>query len=117
MFERFDTYGSGLNILFNGSDVFKTKLGGFIKVIVNILVFTYAIGKIQQLWLREDPLIQTISKLVKLNETEHLNLADNDFDLVAMIMENDFAAGSTRIVKVPRNVGEIRMVMLKVDQP
>ena len=45
MLASFDTYGTGLPILFKGSDVFKTKLGGFIKILINILVFIYALNK------------------------------------------------------------------------
>jgi hypothetical protein len=55
MLARFDTYGQGLPIIFNGSDTFKTKLGGLIKILINILVFAYAVGKIRQLYNGEDP--------------------------------------------------------------
>ena len=115
MLASFDTYGTGLPILFKGSDVFKTKLGGFIKILINILVFIYALNKIRQLWLLEDASILTISKLVDLNKADHLNLVDNDFDLMAMMMDTDFATNTAKVMRVPRSVGQIRMVSMKID--
>jgi len=52
---------------------------------------------------------------VSLNEAEE-NLAKNNFDLTAMIMKQNYATNKASVMKIPKNIGQIRLVSLKPGQ-
>ena len=54
MLARLDNHGVGLQVLFRGDGLFKTKVGGFISLLVTILVVGYAAQKVVKLYNHDD---------------------------------------------------------------
>jgi hypothetical protein len=54
-------------------------------------------------------------KLFDRNATQDLNLAENGFDLLAFMIKYNLA-GESEIFKIPKRIGEIRLVSFRVPR-
>ena len=107
MLASFDNHGVGLQVLFRGDSLFKTKFGGFVTLLVYILMVGYASQKIIKLYTHDDSLIVTIEKLRDKKTTpDNLNFTDHGFDLTVGVTKKHEKIG----IEVPRDIGEVRLV-------
>jgi len=105
--KRFDKNGHRLNLLFSGKDSFKTRMGGVVSILINIVVCYYAYGKIKKLAYRKDPAITTTQQNVAIDGT--INLTDNHFDWMFIISKLNEVTENFESVKVPASIGSFRM--------
>ena len=91
MLQKLDSFGQNLQLHFRGTNLFKSKLGGLISLIIQILVLGYGLTKIQKLVNKADPTIISIDKVVDLSKTKYLNLTENGFDLAISIYDTDYS--------------------------
>ena len=82
-----DRYGHSPKLLYAGEESFKTRLGGAVYIMLQLVVFSYATGKFMQLYSKSDPTITTTTNQMSLAETGPLKLAENPIHLMINILE------------------------------
>lgn len=65
---------------------------------------------------RDDPTRVSVVQLFDRNATEDLNFAENGFNLKAMMMKISLPTGQGEVFKIPKSIGEIRMVSFRVTR-
>ena len=86
-----DSFGEAPKLLYKGEDTYKTKLGGFISLLIKIFLLVYLAIKVKSLVLREAPTINTTDKFVDTrNDETRYDIKNYDFSLVALVFPKGF---------------------------
>jgi hypothetical protein len=67
---KFDNNGQGLKLLFQGNEMFTTKLGGTIHLILYLIMLVYGSQKFLQLYTYDAPTITITSKFIPAKKTD-----------------------------------------------
>ena len=85
--KRFDNFGKGLEIKFLKKSSYKTKIGGFIGILLGIAILAYGSFEFLKLVTRSDPAIITSKTMIDLNMADHVSLREKGFHLMGTIFK------------------------------
>ena len=91
-FTGLDKFGHPINVFFQGGSIYKTKLGAFLSIAVNVLVLGCIIVKLLELVNMSDPSITIMRKnLTKRQIDEYLpfNLDDFAFNMGIVVVDSN----------------------------
>ena len=107
-------FGQSLGLQFKGEDMYKTKLGGLITLILYGLILTNLVEKTFSMVQKTDSTILSIKRKVDLRDAihKHENLAKNGVDLAIVFNKYTYTDDDyeKETLNIPKSVGEIRMV-------
>ena len=113
---KFDYNGQDLKILFKGEDMYTTRLGGTISLLVYLIVILNGSLKLRQLVTYDNPTLTTSSKFVPFTENKvGVNLGKNGFDMIALVWFINPLNNKYEALNVPKSVGSFRMTQITMD--
>jgi len=110
--KRFDIFGKALQVKFQGADQYQTKVGGFISILVCLVMVSYGSQKVVKLVTRGDPEITFTHKFLNMRKTKLMNLGENRFNMITLVKSTNPTTGEEKSVDVPSDIGHFRMVSL-----
>ena len=74
------------------------------------MTLAYAVQKMIQLVQKDDPTISVTQKVIHLNQTEHVNLAEHGFDVMVSMYSFNSTSGKFIPWDIPSDIGSFRMI-------
>jgi hypothetical protein len=74
MLRKLDSFGQPLQLQFQGRDLFKSRIGGTISLLIYMTVIAYAIGKCNKLVTKSDPDIFSTKRKIDLNAAKFMQM-------------------------------------------